>query len=106
MLLQHAIHHQDPQKHVRTPLTVVLPVCAIVWFVAGFALMSGLLMGWIVSSLVHWRLHVGDLTAAWVLRLRKHHEGHHQQTNKNYGVVLMVWDRLFGTGISIEQSTS
>lgn len=93
----HSEHHRNPAKRANTPFTVLIPGFLAVWLLVGPAMMLGTMACWAWSGALHWRLHVGRLTAAWVLDLRKHHIGHHRKGSTNYGVSTKLWDRLFGT---------
>lgn len=97
MLKKHLEHHFNPAKHLQTPVTIMAPAFLVVWLIAGPALMLGMLVCWVWSGALHWRLHVGTLTATWALKLRKHHIGHHRHVRTNFGVSSVVWDKLFGT---------
>lgn len=97
MLKTHGEHHRNPTKHIRVPLFLIAPVCILMWWLIGATFMFGMLFCWLWSSVLHWRLHDGNLTAPWILRLRKHHMGHHRHVKTNYGVSSVIWDKLFGT---------
>ena len=97
MIKSHRIHHMDPNKRVHVNIRIMILACFMVWAVAGMALMLGMFTGWILSSLFHWRLHVGNLTAPWVRKLKGYHYGHHRNPTTNYGVTNMLWDTLFHT---------
>ncbi len=112
--LMHAVHHSDTQVDVTTnlrqhPLHIVftqlwkLVACAAIgvptWvfltheiLVIGFAHLHHAAIRWprwidrvfpwlIVTPRMHWN----------------HHSPDHEHTNSNYGAILSIWDRAFGT---------
>jgi sterol desaturase/sphingolipid hydroxylase (fatty acid hydroxylase superfamily) len=97
MRKHHSEHHRNPAKHVQTPFSVLIPGFLAVWWLVGPAMMLGMVACWAWSGALHWRLHVGNLHAPWVLKLRKHHIGHHRKAHANFGVSTVWWDKLLGT---------
>lgn len=110
----HLVHHCDPMMDVSTttrehPCETVFRVCmTIVWvFIAG-ASFGVLVLRQTIGSMVNILSHTSiELPAvlerflSWFLITPQlHHTHHHYRlpyTNSNYGDVLSIWDRLFGT---------
>ena len=107
---QHAVHHSSRDLNIATALRfgplegawsflAYLPMVLI-----GFAPEVVLASAIIVLAYQTW-LHtelIGKLgPLEWVLNTPSHHRVHHgcdeKYLDKNYGGVLIVWDRLFGT---------
>lgn len=110
----HAVHHADHDLDVTSQLRHH-PVEALVG-AAGFGavvLLLGitpgeiglfLLIGWTVQCLAHANLALPGWLArpmAWVVVTPEFHALHHHRdlpfTDSNYGGVLTIWDRIFGT---------
>ena len=113
----HRIHHCDTELDASTGLRhhpgETLWILAVVTLVAGaFGLDPGALAVWgLVDAgfaiFTHMRTPLGERAE---LMLRKvivtprihelHHSAYHRETDTNYGNVLILWDRLFGTYLS------
>lgn len=111
MWAQHSVHHSARQitlsvayrlgwtQFVAGPWLFLVPVC---WL--GFDPRAVLLM-YAASLLYQFWLHteaVGRLGwLEWIFNTPSHHRVHHavepEYLDRNYGGVLIVWDRLFGT---------
>jgi alkylglycerol monooxygenase len=112
----HVVHHQSEnynlavalRQAVLTPLTALpfaLPLAVLgipptAYLVAGAA--STLYQFWIHTELVG---RLGPLER--VLNTPSHHRVHHARNpgylDRNYGAILIVWDRLFGTHAAEEE---
>ena len=103
---EHVKHHLDPDEETLTPVHQSLAVALVVglplFFALGPALTSaavaGGYAGFIAFRVVHDFLHKlefaeGDL----LLPLQEFHMGHHRDGEKNFGVTVRLWDRIFGT---------
>lgn len=97
----HRQHHLYPAKHSQTPLIIVAPAMALLWWFAGPPLMLGMLACWLWSGWLHRRLHTTRTSAGWMSKLQGHHMAHHRWETTNYGVLTVAWDRLLGTVDSI-----
>lgn len=93
----HRVHHQYPTKLITVPWWVAGLILLTVWGLTCGSIAVGVLVGWLLSGSLHWRLHVGNLTATWALSLRRHHEAHHKKAATNFGVTNRFWDKVFGT---------
>jgi sterol desaturase/sphingolipid hydroxylase (fatty acid hydroxylase superfamily) len=107
----HVVHHQSEEYNLSTALrqswieillagVFYLPLAALGFSPAAFVTMSTL--NTLYQFWIHTRL-VGRLPAPleWLLNTPSHHRVHHgtnpKYIDKNYGGILIVWDRLFGT---------
>jgi sterol desaturase/sphingolipid hydroxylase (fatty acid hydroxylase superfamily) len=110
----HAVHHADPSVDVSTVLrehpgeTFIRLTFLVLWvFVSGvtfWALMARQFVQIIsnVAAHAHYRLPDRlDQVLSWVLITPNAHHVHHHEsqpfTDSNYGDVLSIWDRVFGT---------
>jgi sterol desaturase/sphingolipid hydroxylase (fatty acid hydroxylase superfamily) len=106
----HATHHSSAEFNLTVGVrpSVLQPVYRFAWFLP-LALLGGrpedVLFAYSVTQLygvlVHTQ-HVGHLgPLEWVMVTPSHHRVHHgsnpQYLDKNFGMLLIVWDRLFGT---------
>lgn len=91
------------------------PIVVLYWVVSalvfgrwGFPVMLGALPPAVLSTLVHdWtHLRVSPLTrTTWTRRLAYLHHIHHRNHQKNLGITIFWWDRIFGTFKKIRIST-
>lgn len=110
----HAVHHSDPEPDASThlrhhPLELLVGSVAQ----AGLVLALGLtpvevgayaVVAWVVQLFAHTSLALpvrAQRAVGLVLVTPWQHEAHHsrhvRETDTNFGIVLSVWDRLFGT---------
>jgi sterol desaturase/sphingolipid hydroxylase (fatty acid hydroxylase superfamily) len=112
--LLHSVHHSDKHVDVTTnlrqhPLHVVptelwnLVACAAIGAPAWVFLVHEIVsLGFahLHHAAVRWPRRV-DKALGWIVVTPRMHWGHHspvmEHTNSNYGVILSVWDRWFGT---------
>jgi sterol desaturase/sphingolipid hydroxylase (fatty acid hydroxylase superfamily) len=106
----HAVHHQSSEFNLTVSLRVsVLQVwmttlTALPFAIIGFS-PSVVLTAIVISKSYQFLLHtqlVGKLgVLEWVLMTPSHHRVHHgwneRYVDKNFGGILVVWDRIFGT---------
>ncbi len=106
----HSVHHSSPEFNLTTGLRLAWIEGAIEWLffvpmvLVGFSAIQTIIALSIVVLYQTW-IHtekIGKL--AWADRFfntpsahRVHHGSNKQYHDKNYGGILMVWDRLFGT---------
>jgi len=105
--LIHGVHHAYPEDSRRwvMPLTVTLPVGAIIfgllWLALGspaFAAFAGVMHGYLAYDTMHHRLHSRPMRSRLGIYLRKHHLQHHYSTpERNFGVSSPLWDFVFRT---------
>ena len=102
----HGIHHEDPRDEKRTlmpPLPGVLFVCvylSIAWIALGslsLYLISGLVIGYLCYSGLHYAIHVYRAPKRLEFLWTHHLLHHYQQPEKAFGVTTRLWDRIFGT---------
>jgi sterol desaturase/sphingolipid hydroxylase (fatty acid hydroxylase superfamily) len=110
----HALHHSDPDVDVTTSVrhhpveyvlasafywlaVIVLDIPAIVALTHGLAVFG-------TASVQHGNIRFPEWLERWLQAVlvtvdmhRIHHSVLFEQANSNYGAVLSVWDRLFGT---------
>ncbi len=110
----HVVHHSDTMVDVSTTLrehpgeNIIRNGFTILWVFLSGAVFWTLLLRQLIQMIsnlfahVHYRLpDKVDRVAGWVfITPNLHHVHHHYQqpyTDCNYGDVLSIWDRLFGT---------
>jgi sterol desaturase/sphingolipid hydroxylase (fatty acid hydroxylase superfamily) len=110
----HALHHSDPDVDVTTsvrhhPVEYVL--CSVVYWLAALLLsiplvvvVSHALALFGTTAIQHGNIRLPEQVERWLQPVlitpdmhRIHHSVVYDQANSNYGAVLSVWDRLFGT---------
>ena len=106
----HIVHHQSSRFNytvaMRNAAFQRLFACWFYWPLAIIGIPSTLLLGALAVSLLYqFLLHtrffptLGPLD--WVLNTPSHHRVHHgtepEYLDRNFGAILIVWDRLFGT---------
>lgn len=112
--LLHAVHHSDPQMDVTTnlrqhPLHIIptelwrLLACAAIGVPAWVFLIHEILnLGFanLHHAAVRWPRWI-DTAFSWLLITPRMHWSHHSpdmaRTNSNYGMLLSLWDRAFGS---------
>lgn len=112
--LLHSVHHSDPRIDITTnlrqhPLHIVLnelwklTACAAIGVPAWVFLVHeivNLAFAHLHHSAVRWPRFVDPLFS-WILITPRMHWNHHSptmpRTNSNYGVILSLWDRWFGS---------
>lgn len=99
----HGVHHLYPHdlSHFVIPPAAVALVgaaggAALHLLGVGLAPLGGLLLAFVVYDLAHLAAH-GLAPFPFAQALRRHHEKHHTDGRKNYGVTSPWLDRLFGT---------
>ena len=101
----HEKHHADPTGTVAMPCFVTpllfVPLQQLVanyFRASGFSsFLAGWFFGFIAYSFVHHSLHHWKLPFAWYRHLQSQHRIHHAIPDKNFGVTVRMWDRVFGT---------
>ena len=101
----HEKHHDDPLAHLAmpwfvTPILFLPPQLLIGGYygVSGFSsFLGGWFFGFIAYSFMHHSLHHYKPNWAWFRHLQSQHRIHHAIPEKNYGVTMRFWDRVFGT---------
>jgi sterol desaturase/sphingolipid hydroxylase (fatty acid hydroxylase superfamily) len=117
----HALHHSDPDVDVTTsvrhhPIEYVF-ASAVYWLavllldVPIVAVVSHGLLVFGMASIQHGNIRLPERLERWlqpVLVTVDTHRIHHSvvcdQANSNYGAVLSIWDRFFGTYIRISRA--
>jgi sterol desaturase/sphingolipid hydroxylase (fatty acid hydroxylase superfamily) len=114
----HGQHHASPLAFIGTPAWVsvsVLSACFLlpVWWWASFNLADGLTVGvmlgywWygVVHHIIHH--HANKSSPSYFNGLRAWHMRHHYSPKSgNFGVTTSVWDRIFGTVISVRDKAA
>jgi len=117
----HALHHSDPDVDVTTsvrhhPLEYLL-ASAVYWLavilldIPTVVVLSHGLAVFGMASVQHGNIRLPERLERWLQPMlvtidmhRIHHSVVFEQANSNYGAVLSVWDRLFGTYTSISRA--
>jgi sterol desaturase/sphingolipid hydroxylase (fatty acid hydroxylase superfamily) len=99
----HAVHHRDPRAVFAIgtwpPSAAIAAVLVVTrGFGPATLLYLGLLSGFAVYEVVHYRIHFAPRLTPVERRLRAHHLVHHLRRSKQcLGVTTSFWDRVFGT---------
>ncbi|HUY19745.1 MAG TPA: sterol desaturase family protein [Candidatus Binataceae bacterium] len=99
----HQVHHRDPSAVFA--LGAWLPTAAIFGLLLiGFGMtpatifVAGLVAGFAIYELVHYRLHFAPAVGRFEARLRARHLAHHlAMDDRCLGVTTALWDRIFGS---------
>ena len=78
--------------------TVILTLCGIYAPIVGFVIFICALANSSLHDYLHIQFHNKDswlFKYNWFLKLRNFHFIHHKVLNKNFGVIVFVWDKLF-----------
>jgi sterol desaturase/sphingolipid hydroxylase (fatty acid hydroxylase superfamily) len=117
----HALHHSDPDVDVTTSVRhhpveslasqTVYWLAAIVLNIPAFVVLGYAVAAFGMAAFQHGNIRLPERIELWlqpVLVTTDMHRTHHsvvfEQANSNYGAVLSVWDRLFGTYTSISRA--
>lgn len=97
----HMIHHRNQKEYVGIHPLITLSISVTFWTLFGIhsiPLMVGFSMGYIGYSILHTMCHyyIG-YHSDWFFRLKMRHINHHRYYNKNFGVSVSWWDKLFDT---------
>jgi sterol desaturase/sphingolipid hydroxylase (fatty acid hydroxylase superfamily) len=97
MPTQHGLHHTNPDDPVLTIFWQIWVCFALVYLIAGGALLAGTLVAYAWYLFVHHCAHYSpdNLPAP----LLKHHTCHHKFATRNFGVSTTLWDYVFGTSL-------
>ena len=99
----HNEHHVDPRAvfamRAYIPTAIVLLVLSIIFGTApGMIFLFGIVAGFAVYELVHYRIHFATPSCALEERLRARHLAHHvKEPDAIFGVTTRIWDVVFGT---------
>lgn len=86
----HQRHHEHPREHV------LFPIWQLPYVHAAYA---GIILGWIGFFVMHHLMHhIQDLRPyPWLQDFAIRHNAHHKLTDRNYGITVDWWDRVFRT---------
>jgi sterol desaturase/sphingolipid hydroxylase (fatty acid hydroxylase superfamily) len=110
----HALHHSDPDLDVTTSVRhhpveslaaqTVYWVVAILLNIPAFVVLTHAVAAFGMAAFQHGNIRLPERIERWLQPVlvttdmhRIHHSVVHAQANANFGAVLSVWDRLFGT---------
>lgn len=102
----HAKHHSEPKGFDSLPLLFVpvfvfLPIFAMLTLIFPYSLSllvtSVVVLGYIYYGLFHFAIHHVNKNNVIFLKLRSHHEMHHEKPSTNFGVTTTLWDIVFKT---------
>jgi len=106
----HQYHHEtnDPRTYLRDFIDYGMPALMLCWpgflisTVSGFGWMFGALAYTALASYAHQIQHANADLVFWMKRPvhRLHHV--HDMKDKNFGILVDFWDRLFGTYKAVE----
>ena len=102
----HNGHHHDPRNvfAVRTwlPLAIIWSGAVSIWgFVTGVLFFSGILAGFAIYELLHYRIHFAVPRNSWESWLRTRHLIHHSHAAmRGFGVTSSTWDLVFASDLS------
>ena len=111
---RHILHHRNPAQSSGVVLLwvsvlVAVPTLGILILTLGAlgtAVMSGIVIGYLLYEYAHLASHLGLPPATpWGARLRRHHLGHHNDSPRhNFAITLPLWDYVFATKARSEPS--
>lgn len=93
--VQHRKHHAHPNEEIATIFWPIWLCFAVVYLLAGGAVLAGVLFAYGWYLYVHHCAH--HARARVFAALISHHDGHHRYATRNFGVSTTLWDRAFGT---------
>lgn len=102
----HGIHHDNPRDEKRTlmpplpGLLFALIYLSIGWLLLGmigFFVISGLVLGYLTYSGLHYAIHVYKAPKALQFLWTHHLLHHYQQPERAFGVTTRFWDKVFRT---------
>lgn len=93
----HRLHHMFPKRIYRVPWWVAYPALALLGWLVEPMLAAGVWAGWMLSGVVHDRMHEGRSTNRVFKFLQMRHALHHRYDTVNYGVICSFWDVMLGT---------
>jgi sterol desaturase/sphingolipid hydroxylase (fatty acid hydroxylase superfamily) len=94
---QHRMHHANPDKPVLSIFWQIWVCFAVVYLVAGGAVLAGSLIAYAWYLFVHHCTHhSAHSLPAFLIR---NHNGHHKFATRNFGVTTTLWDNMFGTAL-------
>jgi sterol desaturase/sphingolipid hydroxylase (fatty acid hydroxylase superfamily) len=117
----HALHHSDPDVDVTTsvrhhpieyvPASVVYWLALLVLDVPAIVVLSHGLAVFGMASIQHGNIRLPERLERWLQQVlvtsdmhRIHHSVVFAEANSNYGAVLSIWDRFFGTYTRISRA--
>ena len=108
--LVHSVHHQTHQLIPSLGLRSSVFDFAVIWLITIPMVLIGFGSYYVIAALFthglyqlflhnQWKVSLGSFE--WLLNTPSHHSLHHatnkEYIDKNFGSILIVWDRLFGT---------
>jgi sterol desaturase/sphingolipid hydroxylase (fatty acid hydroxylase superfamily) len=117
----HALHHSDPDVDVTTSVRhhpIEYLIAAGIYWAANIALdiptivvMSHAAAVFAAASITHGNIRLPEWLERWLQRVvitidlhRIHHSVVYAEANANFGAILSVWDRAFGTFASMTRT--
>jgi sterol desaturase/sphingolipid hydroxylase (fatty acid hydroxylase superfamily) len=110
----HEAHHDDQKALIGTPTwvsvvmisaTVLVPIWLLVDLPYALALTAGIMLGylWYVTA-HHYVHHWNPQPGSYGYSLKRRHALHHYfDDHGNFGVTSGIWDRVFGTEITVRK---
>lgn len=109
VFLIHGNHHVQPRDLLRNlmPPVVSVSVGLCVWAPlyalfggAGTWIFLGFMSGYVTYDLTHYACHQWPMKSRFGRMLKRHHMRHHfTDSDGNYAITALFWDRVFGTRV-------
>jgi len=99
----HEVHHRDPRAVFALgawiPVALLLTIAWVIFGASdGVIFFGGIVAGFAVYEVVHYRIHFSEPAFALEERLRARHLAHHfREPDAIFGVTTRLWDVVFGT---------
>ncbi|KAG0324062.1 fatty acid alpha-hydroxylase [Dissophora globulifera] len=110
--LLHGIHHYLPMDRLRLVMPPALAVAlaiplnklvhAFVPEAQAFALMAGLIFGYVLYDMTHYYLHHAKVFKLHFKEMKTYHLAHHYKNFEGgYGITSKIWDKVFNTELQL-----
>lgn len=111
----HGLHHKvpfDPRRLVFPPLPAALIAYALYLSIyvvlpaeERLMILAGGLSGYLIYDMIHFYLHYGaPRENSYLYHLKRYHNHHHFEHHENgYGISSVLWDKIFGTTITLRK---
>jgi sterol desaturase/sphingolipid hydroxylase (fatty acid hydroxylase superfamily) len=117
----HALHYSDPDVDVTTSIrhhpieyvaaSAVYWLAVVVFDIPAVAMLSHGLAVFVLEAVQHGNIRLPERAERWLQPVlvtpdfhRIHHSASVGEANANYGAVLSIWDRLFGSSTRISRA--
>lgn len=70
-----------------------------------FAFVAGTFLGYVCYDMIHYYLHHAKVIEIYFKELKRYHVAHHYKNfNSGFGITSKLWDYVFGTVLTYENS--